>query len=99
REAAHMSGSLAVGRPKQFSWSATLLTTVTLVLFGVLVFKLSETSPTVVHLFYVPVLTGAFFFGAVGGMVVGILAGLLAGPILPLLAIDAMPLPPADSAI
>ncbi len=64
----------------------TRAATITVLLGGttLVVYLTGGTSFVYVHLAYLPVLIGAFFFGVVGGVVTGIIAGLCFGPLMPL---------------
>lgn len=50
----------------------------------VLVYYTGGTSKAFPHIFYVPVLLGAWFFGLPGGTLAAIAAGFLCGPVMPL---------------
>ena len=54
-------------------------------------YTFESSSSAFVHLFYVPVLAGAFFFRTAGGVAVGAMAGLLSGPARPVFGAAAMP--------
>lgn len=82
-----MSSGIAIGHPNRSSLWGTIVTSVGLATVAALTYTFGTASPALVHFFYVPVLAGAFFFGAPGGVVVGLGAGILAGPIASLLPV------------
>jgi len=55
-----------------------------LIASGMLVYETGGTSNVYVHVFYVSILVGTFFFGISGGVIVGLAAGLICGPYMPL---------------
>ena len=56
-----------------------------------LIYRTGGTHLVYVHLIYVPIVIGAFFFGFVGGVTVGFVAGLCLGPWMPLDVAQAIP--------
>lgn len=68
------------GHPrKQAVWCDALVVGLNVAAVAALFYIFGPTSSALVHLFYVPVLAGAFFFGGLGGVIVGVAAGLSAG--------------------
>jgi predicted signal transduction protein with EAL and GGDEF domain len=55
-----------------------------LILSWAVVHQTGGTAQVFVHVFYIPVLIGAVFFGPAGGVVAGAAAGILCGPFMPL---------------
>lgn len=51
---------------------------------AILVYVTGGTQYSYIHIVYVPILVGAFFFGAIGGISAGLLSGLVMGPVMPL---------------
>lgn len=67
----------------QRKWLAIGFTTI-LLAAAALVYRMGGTSLVYVHLVYLPILAGAFFFGVSGSLIVGLAAGLAMGPLMPL---------------
>lgn len=67
-----------------WAWTRAAVTAFLLGAATLVVYFTGGTSFVYVHLVYVPVLIGAFFFGVVGGITTGIIAGLCVGPLMPL---------------
>lgn len=65
-------------------WPAAGLSILLLAGLTLLVYRTGGTQFVYVHLIYLPILLGAFFFGVSGGIVGGVAAGLCMGPWMPL---------------
>jgi EAL domain-containing protein (putative c-di-GMP-specific phosphodiesterase class I) len=76
--------------------AAALITAVWLATAGTLTLLAGGTQFVFLHLFYIPVLLAAFFFGPLGGAAIGIVAGLVAGPLMPLDAAAGLAQSPAN---
>jgi diguanylate cyclase (GGDEF)-like protein len=57
----------------------------------VIIYATGGTSLVYVHLIYVPILVGGFFFGLAGGIVAGLVAGLCVGPWMPVDVAEGLP--------
>ncbi len=64
-------------------WLRAGIIALLLALATVIVYITGGTSLVYVHLIYVPILAGAFFFGVTGGIVAGLVAGICVGPWMP----------------
>src|SRR5690606_7833883 len=64
-------------------WVRAGFTTLLLAAATVIVYVTGGTSLVYVHLIYLPILAGGFFFGVAGGIVAGLVAGLCVGPWMP----------------
>src|SRR3546814_11655755 len=73
------------------SWVQAGFITLLLVATTVIIYATGGTSLVYVHLIYVPILVGGFFFGLAGGIVAGLVAGLFVGPWLPVDVAEGLP--------
>lgn len=64
-------------------WLQAGFTTLLMAMATVIVYITGGTSLVYVHLIYLPILVGGFFFGLAGGIVAGLVAGLCVGPWMP----------------
>ncbi len=73
------------GLPEPIKVALSLLA-ISALLFAswLVVYETGGTSKAFPHIFYVPVLAGAWFFGFPGGLLAAVAAGLLCGPFMPL---------------
>lgn len=63
----------------------------TLLLAAVVTYRTGGTVYVFPHLFYVPVVIAASFFGARGGLIIGLLAGVTCGPFMPKDVVQGIP--------
>lgn len=66
------------------AWAAAGVTGLLLGATTLLVYHTGGTHLAYVHLLYLPIILGGYFFGLSGGVVIGLLAGLCVGPWMPL---------------
>lgn len=64
-----------------------------LVVSWIVVYKTNGTSKVYVHLFYLPIILGAYCFGGVGGVLTGIISGIIIGPFMPMNVDQGIPQP------
>lgn len=76
-----MSSGIDARRHKRSAWWGAAIVALSVAAVAALHFAFEASSSTLVHLFYVPVLAGAFFFTVPGGVIAGLSSGLLAGPL------------------
>lgn len=91
-----MSSGIGARQHGKRLWLDAAVVALNVTAVSVLVFAFGSSSSALVHLYYVPVLAGAFFFSALGGVIVGVISGLLAGPVSQVLFQGTLSAPTVD---
>lgn len=94
-----MSSGIDARRHGKTAWWGAGVVALFLTAVAALCISSEFSSPALIHLFYFPVLAGAFFFAVPGGVIVGLSSGLLAGPVGEVLLRGAATTPTLDWAI